>query len=63
VPPTKRAEAETVVPGLADCLAAWRHDGDTFTEIAWRLRTDHGITVSAETVRQWCSTNDGPAAA
>ena len=44
MPPTKRAEAEAVVPGLADCLAIWRYEGDTFTEIAWRLRTDYGIT-------------------
>lgn len=62
MPPTKRAEAEAVVPGLANCLAIWRYEGDTFTEIAWRLRTDYGITVSAETVRQWCA-DDGPAAA
>ena len=62
MPPTKRAEAEAVVPGLADCLAAWRHDGDTFTESAGRRRSDHAGTVPAETVRQRRA-DDGPAAA
>jgi hypothetical protein len=55
VPPTKRADAETALPNLAGCLASWRDTGHTFAEIAWRLRTDHSITVSAETVRQWCN--------
>ncbi len=55
MPPTKRAEAETALPNLAESLASWRAADESFAAIAWRLRTDHGITVSAETVRQWCN--------
>lgn len=36
-------------------LRNWRNDGETFAEIAFRLRGD-GVTVTHETVRNWCIT-------
>ena len=61
VPPTKRAEAEQVMPDLDQWLTAQRTAGWSWNEIAFALRS-HGITVTGETVRQWCA-DDGPAAA
>lgn len=61
VPPTKRADAEAIVPDLADELARLRNHGHSYADIAFVLRSDHDITVSAETVRQWCH-DDGTAA-
>lgn len=39
---------------LPSQLAMRRDRGDTFLDIAFWLRTVHGIEVSQETVRQWC---------
>jgi hypothetical protein len=61
MPPTKRAEAEQVMPDLDQWLTAQRSAGWSWNEIAFALRA-HGITVTGETVRQWCA-DDGPAAA
>lgn len=40
--------------GLPAFLAAARSAGDSHETIAYRLRTEHDITVTAETVRKWC---------
>lgn len=40
--------------GLQAFLAAARSAGESFETIAFRLRSEHDITVSAETVRKWC---------
>lgn len=61
VPPTKRADAEAIVPDLADELARLRDNGHSYADIAFVLRADHDIVVTAETVRQWCH-DDGAAA-
>lgn len=39
--------------GLADLLRAQRAQGTTWTEIAFRLRTEHNLKVSVETLRRW----------
>lgn len=54
MPPTKRTEAEKRCPELATLLRVWRSNDVPLAEIAWRLRTDHDIHVTAETVRKWC---------
>ena len=40
---------------LAAWLAQSRADGDSFQTIANRLFVEHGIRVSDETIRRWCS--------
>lgn len=46
--------ADRVIPGgISEWLAARTAAGDSLVEIAYRLRTDHDITVSPELVRQW----------
>ena len=35
-------------------LSRRRERGDSFVEIAFWLRSTHGIEVSYETIRQWC---------
>lgn len=46
---------DRLIPGgLGPYLTAARGAGDTFAEIAFRLRTDHAIEVTQETVRRWC---------
>ena len=52
MPPTKRHEAEQVMPDLDQWLTAQRSAGWSWNEIALALRA-HGITVTAETVRTW----------
>lgn len=62
--------ARTTVRDLTDRILGGRLDqwlteqraaDQSFAEIAYRLRTDHDIAVSAETVRTWCDP-DGTAA-
>ena len=62
MPPTKRGDAETILPDLDAELSRLRSNLYSFSETAWILRRDHGITVTGETVRQWCA-DDGPEAA
>lgn len=38
---------------LAGLLRTWRAEGVSLSEIAFRLRVDHDIKVSASTVRRW----------
>lgn len=38
---------------LADHLKALRADGLSWDMVAMRLFADHGVEVSAETLRQW----------
>lgn len=52
MPPTKRTDAEAVMPDLGRWLDAQRNAGWSWNEIAFALRT-HGITVTGETVRVW----------
>lgn len=54
MPPTKRVDAEAKVPGLTELLREWRDDDVPFAEIAFRLRTQHEVAVTGETVRAWC---------
>jgi hypothetical protein len=49
------------MPDLDQWLTVQRTAGWSWNEIAFALRS-HGITVTGETVRQWCA-DDGPAAA
>lgn len=39
--------------GLADWLRAQRAEGVAWNEIAYRLRTEHDLKVSVETLRRW----------
>lgn len=39
--------------GLADRLRAERAEGLPWNEIAYRLRRDHDLKVSVETLRRW----------
>lgn len=41
---------------LEGLLRAWRTDGLSYVEIAWKLRSEHGIEVAPETVRRWITT-------
>ena len=46
---------DRIIPGgLAAYLTEARADGDTFADIAFRLRSEHDIEVTQETVRRWC---------
>lgn len=36
-------------------LAEQRSAGHSFAEIAWRLRVEHEVAVTGETVRTWCN--------
>lgn len=45
---------DRLIPGgLAPWLTSARADGDSYETIAFRLRSEHDITVSSETVRSW----------
>lgn len=46
---------DRIVPGgLNAFLTAARAAGDSHETIAYKLRSEHSIEVSAETVRKWC---------
>ena len=46
---------DRLVPGgLTEYLTAAKAEGHSAETIAYRLRTEHDITVSAETARKWC---------
>ncbi len=40
---------------LTKTLTDWKDEGVTFAEMAFKLRTEHDLAVSAETVRVWCT--------
>lgn len=61
MPPTKRQEAEAILPDLDRWLAARHQAGYSWNEIAFSLRT-FGITVTGETCRQWHA-DESPGAA
>lgn len=47
--------ADRLVPGgLAEYLTAARAEGQSHENITFRLRDEHDIKVSTETVRKWC---------
>lgn len=39
---------------LAALLEAWRTEGLSYNDMAYRLRSEHDINVSQETIRRWC---------
>lgn len=46
--------ADRLVGGdLKERIAAWRAEGLSFNDIAIRLREEHSIAVTDETVRRW----------
>lgn len=47
-----------VTGGLPAFLTEAREAGESHETIAYRLRSEHDITVSAETVRKWCARVD-----
>lgn len=55
VPPsTVRELTDRLLDGKLDTyLAERREKGDSYNEIAFTLRTDHGVSVTGETVRAW----------
>jgi intein-encoded DNA endonuclease-like protein len=63
MPPTDTFPlADRLVPGgLTAYLAAARDAGDSYETIAYRLRSEHDITVSAETARKWCNRSESEA--
>lgn len=38
---------------LAELIARYRGEGESFEDIAYKLRQDHGIVTSSATVRRW----------
>lgn len=46
---------DRIIPGgLAAYLTDARAAGETFADIAYRLRSEHDVVVTQETVRRWC---------
>lgn len=41
---------------LTKLLTDWRDENLSYAEIAFRLRTEHQMNVSASTVMRWCNT-------
>lgn len=64
MPPTDTFPlADRLVPGgLAAFLASARAAGDSFETIAYKLRAEHDIPVSSETIRKWCARPDAASA-
>lgn len=61
--PTTRQFADHLLGGRLDALLAqWRAEGDTLDQIVDRLRDEHGVDVSRETVRRWLAPPDSPGA-
>ena len=61
VPPTKRTDAEAILPDLTDELARLRNHGHSYADIAFVLRTDHNITVTAHSAsRNACGVASDP---
>lgn len=56
MPPTSTAVlVDRLIPGgLEPFLREARDSGETFLDIAFRLRAEHDIRVTEETVRRWC---------
>lgn len=51
-----------LVPGgLAAFLNGAREAGQSHDTIAYRLRAEHGVVTSGETVRKWCARVNDPA--
>ncbi len=47
---------DRLVPGgLARFLADARNAGESYEGVAHRLRAEHDVAVSSETVRRWCA--------
>jgi hypothetical protein len=54
---------DRLIPGgLEPFLRSARDGGETFNDIAFRLRAEHDIKVTEETVRRWCGSILGPKA-
>lgn len=39
--------------GLLEQLQEWRSEGDSYETLAYKLRAEHGIVVTASTVFRW----------
>ena len=50
---TREAADRTLDGNLAAWIAGRRERGDSYNEIAFALRTEHGVAVTGETVRVW----------
>jgi len=48
---------------LAERLTEWRAAGDSYASIVYKLRSEHDVTVSIETVRRWLKALDAEAVA
>ncbi len=40
---------------LAKTLTDWREEGLTYRQMSDRLKAEHGVDISIETVRRWMS--------
>lgn len=59
--PSVRDRADEALGGnLRSHLGDERANGLSYADIAFRLRSDHGVVVSGESVRQWCIDLDVP---
>lgn len=53
-PKPVRPLIDRLLDGKLDAiLGEWKADGLSFAEMSYRLRSEHDITVSGETIRQW----------
>lgn len=50
---TREAADRILDGGTAAWIAVRRERGDSYNEIAFSLRTEHGIAVTGEAVRLW----------
>lgn len=58
---TVRELTDRLLDGNLDAwLAEQRGAGHSFAEIAYRLRSEHEVIVTGETVRTWCNDIDAP---
>lgn len=47
---------------LQDLLSGWRTEGISYPEMAYKLRSEHDIAVSDETLRRWVKDFDNSVA-
>jgi len=56
--PTQVLLDRAIDGGLEKFLTDRRAAGDSYAAISLTLRDEHGVTITAETLRQWCRTFD-----
>lgn len=55
-PTDTRVLIDRLIPGGLDAfLTSARSNDETFADISFRLRAEHDIKVTQETVRRWCT--------